>query len=103
MTAKRPPALLPTLQNESQRQRETAATALFNLDAVRLALHQAAHKGQSTIRLRTTLPGLQRTDAAKSLTEWCKHEGISLTWEKRLHEIPDETRQVEIMEPEFSW
>jgi hypothetical protein len=103
MSAKHPPALLPTLQDESQRQREAAAAALFNLDAVRLALHQAAHKGQSTMRLRTTLPGIQRTDAAKSLTEWCKHEGISLTWEKRLQDMPDEGRQVEIMEPEFSW
>lgn len=103
MTAKLPPALLPALQMETRQQREAAAQAAFNLEAVRLALHQAAHNAQSSLRMRVTLPGLHQTDAARKLMEWTKGERISLTWERRLQEVPDESRQVEIHEPEFRW
>jgi hypothetical protein len=103
MTAKLPPPLLPELQQETQNQREAVAADTFDLAAVRLALHQAAHKGQSTMRLRVTLSGLNKTDAADKLVAWCQREGISMTWEKRVQDVPDEGRQVEIVEPEFSW
>jgi hypothetical protein len=100
---KTPPALLSELQQETQNQREAIAAERFDLEAVRLALHLAAHKGQSTMRVRAPLPGLHKTEAGKKLFEWCKRKGISATWEKRMQDMPDEGRQVEIMEPEFSW
>jgi hypothetical protein len=103
MTAKPPPPLLPELQQETQNQREEVAGEAFDLEAVRLALHQAAHKGQSTMRLRVEIPDLHKTEAAEKLLKWCKREGITATWEKRFQEVPGETRQVEIVEPEFSW
>jgi hypothetical protein len=103
MTAKPLPPLLPELKQETQNLRETTAAKAFDLEAVRLALHQAAHKGQSTMRLRLELPGLHKTEAAEKLFKWCKREGISATWEKRFQDLPDEGRQVEIVEPEFSW
>lgn len=96
-------AVLPELQLATRKARETAAADTFDLAAVRLALHEAAKKGQSTLRMPVALPGLHKTDAAKKLVEWCKREGISATWEKRLHDVPGEGRQVEIVEPEFSW
>jgi hypothetical protein len=95
--------LLPELQQETQHQREAVAAEAFDLEAVRLALHQAARKGLSTVRMPVTLPGLNKTEAGKKLFEWCKREGISMTWEKRVQDVPGEARQVEIMEPEFSW
>jgi hypothetical protein len=95
--------LLPELQLATQKQREAVAAKAFDHDAVRLALHQAAKKGQSTMRVRVELPGLHKTEAGKKLFEWCKREGISATWEKRFQDLPDEGRQVEIVEPEFSW
>jgi hypothetical protein len=55
------------------------------------------------MRVRAPLPGLHKTEAGKKLFEWCKRKGISATWEKRMQDMPDEGRQVEIMEPEFSW
>lgn len=103
MTAKPLPPLLPELKQETQNLRETTAAKAFDLEAVRLALHQAAHEGQSTMRVRVTLPGMNKTDAADKLDAWCKREGISVLWEKRLQDVPDEGRQVEIVEPEFSW
>jgi hypothetical protein len=103
MTAKLPPPLLPELQQETQNKREKVAAKAFDPEAVRLALHKAAHEGQSTMRVRVELPGLHNTEAGKKLFEWCKREKISATWEKRFQEVPDEGRQVEIVEPEFSW
>jgi hypothetical protein len=103
MTAKLPPPLLPELKQETQNKREAAAAKAFDLEAVRLALHQAANTGQSTMRVRVSLPGLHKTDAGKKLFEWCKREGISATWERRFQDVPGEARQVEIVEPEFSW
>jgi hypothetical protein len=55
------------------------------------------------MRLRVKLPGLHKTEAGDKLFEWCKREGISATWEKRFQDVPDEGRQVEVVEPEFSW
>jgi hypothetical protein len=103
MTAKPLPPLLPELRQETQKQRETVASEKFDLETVRLALHQAAHTGQSTARVRVMIPGLNKTDAADKLAAWCKRERIWMTWEKRIQDVPDEARQVEIMEPEFSW
>lgn len=96
-------ALLPELQLATRKAREAAAADTFDTAPMRLALHEAAKKGQSTLRLRVDLPGLHKTDAAKKLVEWCKREGISMTWEKRFQDVPNEGRQVEIVEPEFSW
>jgi hypothetical protein len=96
---------LPALQDEAAAAREKFAKQAFDLELVRLTLMKAAGRGQKSFRIRlpNTLSGMNMTLAGKALEAFCVRENVQLTWEKRSAELPDEGRNADVVEPEFSW
>ena len=72
---------LPTISALTIEARETAATDLFALEAVRIAVTQAAMLGKTRLFLRPKIPlDLQHTEAAKALVAHLAELGLTTFW-----------------------
>lgn len=95
--------LLPALQAEVERAREMFAEEALRPEMIREACFEAAHRGELSLRKRLPdFPGVRGTRAEATLATWCKGQGLVLTWEKRMADLPD-GRRVDVWEPEISW
>jgi hypothetical protein len=95
--------LLGELQAETVRTRETKAEKVLNPETVRSAVYEAAKAGHAALRVKIP-DGLdvRNTAAAAAVMTWAKKEGLTLTWHKRVVDLPD-NRRVDVHEPEFAW
>jgi hypothetical protein len=81
MRTAEPAPFLPTIVKLTTEARETAATELFAIEAVRVAITQAAMAGKMKLFLRPKSPlDLQQTDAAKALVAHLADLGLTTFW-----------------------
>jgi len=95
--------LLPMLQTETRAAIEARAEIELNTSNIRMAIMNAAREGQTALRIR--MPSnldVRGTKAAAVLAEWCKIEGLTLSWESREADLLD-GRRMTVWEPEISW
>lgn len=81
MRTAKPSPFLPTIVKLTMEARETAASDLFAIEAVRIAITQAAMAGKAKLFLRPKTPlDLQNTDAAKALVVHLADLGLATFW-----------------------
>lgn len=81
MRTAEPAPFLPTIVKLTHEARETAAAELFAIEAVRIAITQAAMAGKMKLFLRPKSPlDLQQTDAAKALVAHLADLGLTTFW-----------------------
>ena len=81
MRTAQPAPFLPTIVKLTNDARETAAAELFAIEAVRVAITQAAMAGKAKLFLRPKTPlDLQHTDAAKALVAHLADLGLATFW-----------------------
>ncbi|MGX7742318.1 hypothetical protein [Rhodopseudomonas parapalustris] len=94
---------MPVLQKETRAALEERAEVELNTSNIRMAIMNAAREGQTALRVK--MPSnldVRGTKASATLTEWCKGEGLALSWESREADLPD-GRRATVWEPEISW
>jgi hypothetical protein len=95
--------LLPILQHETSAALEKRAEVELNPNVIRMAMMNAAKLGQTALRIK--MPNnldVTGTQAKASFEQWCKAEGLTLTWESRNVDLED-GRRATVFEPEISW
>lgn len=81
MRTAQPAPFLPTIVKMTADARETVAADLFAIEAVRIAITQAAMAGKTRLFLRPKTPlDLQHTDAAKALVAHLGDLGLATFW-----------------------
>lgn len=81
MRTAKPAPFLPTIVKLTNEARDTAASELFAIESVRVAITQAAMTGKTKLFLRPKSPlDLQHTDAAKTLVAHLADLGLATFW-----------------------
>jgi hypothetical protein len=81
MRTAKPAPFLPTIVKLTIAARDTAASELFAIEAVRVAITQAAMTGKTRLFLRPKTPlDLQNTDAARVLVAHLADLGLGTFW-----------------------
>lgn len=81
MRIAKPSPFLPTIVQLMTEARDTAASELFAIEDVRVAITQAAMTGKTKLFLRPKTPlDLQHTDAAKALVAHLAELGLGTFW-----------------------
>jgi hypothetical protein len=97
-------ALRPFAEKQAQKTREELAALAFNLEAVKLAVIEAAVRGELAVKISIDkcATELRGTDAARALADWVAANKLTLEWVERLAERPNGLK-AGIGEPVISW
>jgi hypothetical protein len=97
-------ALRPFAVKAAEEAREKIAAELFKLDAVKLAITEAALRGESSIRLPlgSHAVELRGTVEAGKLAAWVEANGLKMEWRDRVAERSNGLK-VEVSEPVIWW
>lgn len=97
-------ALRPFVVKETQAVRERLAAQVFNLEAARQAVIEAAARGEGRTRLSlgNAQTDLSQTEAAKAMSDWAAGSGFTLIWQDILAVRPNGLR-VLLREPVLEW
>lgn len=93
--------LTPHLVERTRAARETYAAEKLELDTIRLAMDEAAGRGEEALRVPLDCD-VRETAAAAALTAWAAREELVLTWEMRPADRPDGRKEY-IFDPEIRW